>query len=160
MLPFRIGHGYDIHVLAPRRPLILGGVTIPHTQGLLGHSDADCLSHAIADSILGAACLPDIGQRFPNNDMRFKGLDSRKILEDCLKAIKQKGFILQQIDTTLIAEAPQLAPHTLHIQKSLGTTLGLPTSQIGLKATTKEGLGAIGRGEAIAAHALCLLQVL
>lgn len=154
---FRVGLGYDIHAFADDRPLVLGGVTIPHARGLLGHSDADVLSHAIADAILGAAGLPDIGHYFPNDDPSISGIDSQKIIVRAVEAAGAEGYTLGNVDATLIAEAPKVAPHLAAMKERLSQSLGIPTSAIGLKATTNEGLGSLGRAEGIAAHAVCLL---
>ena len=156
-MSYRIGHGYDIHRLSPGRRLVLGGVHIPFDKGLEGHSDADCLTHAIADAILGAAGLPDIGHYFPDDDPATEGIDSRKILERAAREAAGKGFRIENIDTVVIAEEPMLGPHIPAMQQRLATTLGIDTDAVGIKATTNEKLGEIGRGEAIAASAVCLL---
>ncbi len=154
----RIGTGYDVHRLATGRALILGGVNIPFDRGLEGHSDADCLTHAIADSILGAAGLPDIGHFFPDTDPQFKNIDSLQILAlACVEAAKL-GYIVTNIDTVIIAEAPKIGPHIAAMKEKLAEVLGLPGSAIGIKATTHEKLGDIGKGLGIAAHAVCLLS--
>lgn len=157
MIPFRIGLGYDIHRLVPGRSLVLGGITLDHTLGLEGHSDADCLSHAIADAILGAAGLPDIGHHFPNTDPQYKGINSQEILKASVHAIKQKGFTLVNIDATLIAEAPKVAPHLAAMKEVLSQSLGIPQDCIGIKATTNEGADDIGAQKAMAAHAVALI---
>ena len=154
---FRIGHGYDIHRFGPQRPLILGGVEIPHDRGLEAHSDGDCLSHAIADSILGALGLPDIGHFFPNDDPAYKGLHSLKILEKALEQCASSGYTLGNVDVTIVAEAPKIGPHLQSMKAVLGETLEIAPSRIGIKATTNEEIGSIGRGEGIAAFAVCLL---
>jgi len=154
---FRIGHGYDIHRFGPRRPLILGGVEIPHDRGLEAHSDGDCLSHAIADSILGALGLPDIGHFFPNDDPQYKGLHSLKILEKALEQCSSSGYRLGNVDATIVAETPKIGPHLQSMKAVLGETLEIAPSRIGIKATTNEGIGGIGQGEGIAAFAVCLL---
>lgn len=156
--PFRIGLGYDIHAFIEGRPLVLGGVTIPHTHGLDGHSDADVLCHAIADAILGAAGLPDIGHFFPNNDPSIKGIDSLKIVEKSVEAAAAEGYLIGNIDATLIAEAPKIARHIAAMKGRLTQSLGVEIAAIGLKATTNERLGSLGRAEGIAAHAVCLLM--
>lgn len=156
-LPFRIGHGYDIHAFADGRRLILGGVEIPHSRGLLGHSDADCLSHAIADALLGALALPDIGHHFPPSEARWKDMDSQKILCHTLELLAKLGYQPGTIDATVIAERPKIAPYIQAMKERLGHTLNLPASSIGLKATTNEGLGSLGRAEGIAAHAVALV---
>lgn len=155
--PFRVGLGYDIHSFADGRALVLGGVTIPHARGLQGHSDADVLSHAIADAILGAAGLPDIGHYFPNDDPAIAGIDSQRIIVRSVEAAQATGYRIGNIDATLIAEAPRIAPHLPEMKARLSVSLGLPETSIGLKATTNEQLGSLGRAEGIAAHAVCLL---
>jgi len=155
--PFRSGLGYDIHRMVPGRKLILGGVEIPHAQGLDGHSDADTLSHAIADAILGAVAAPDIGQLFPNTDPELKGLDSQLILKKALEECEKAGYQLVNIDCTVIAEEPRIAPHVWDMKEKLGETLGIDASLIGIKATTNEKVGHIGQGLAIAAHAIALV---
>lgn len=153
----RIGHGYDIHRLIRGRPLVLGGVHIPHTHGLEGHSDADCLTHALADALLGALALPDIGHAFPPGDPRFKDMDSQEILAYAAAQARAQGYEIGNVDATLIAEAPRIAPYAQAMRETLAKTLGISTNQVGLKATTNERLGAIGSGEGICAHAVCLL---
>ena len=154
----RIGIGYDIHQLVEGRPLILGGVKIPHNKGLLGHSDADVLSHAIADAILGAAGLPDIGHYFPNTDDSIKGIDSQKILTGVLEEIEKQGWEVVNIDSALIAEEPKVSPYLNAMKERLSQSMKVETSAIGIKATTNEGIGDIGKGAGIAAHAVCLLS--
>lgn len=156
-LPFRIGYGYDIHPFAENRTLILGGVEIPSDKGLAGHSDADVLSHAIADAILGALGLPDIGHYFPNTDPSIKGIDSQEILARAHREIESLGYTLGNIDATVVAEAPKISPHLSAMKRRLGSTLNIAQEAIGIKATTNEGLGSIGRAEGIAAHAVCLV---
>ncbi|HVU24897.1 MAG TPA: 2-C-methyl-D-erythritol 2,4-cyclodiphosphate synthase [Opitutus sp.] len=158
MPSFRIGHGYDIHRLVPGRPLILGGVRFESEVGLDGHSDADCLTHAICDAILGAAALPDIGHFFPNTDPAFKDADSQQLLQRVRAEIMKLGFDLVNIDATLIAERPKIAPRLAEMKAVLARSTGLLADEIGLKATTNEGVGEIGRGLAIAAHAVALLK--
>lgn len=148
------GLGYDIHRFAEGRPLILGGVEIPHTHGLDGHSDADVLSHAIADAVLGAPGLPDIGHWFPPGDPDCKGLSSLKILEKAAALIREMGHEIVNVDATLIAEAPKVLPHREAMQANIGAALGIPPERVGIKATTNELLGAIGRREGIAAMAV------
>jgi 2-C-methyl-D-erythritol 2,4-cyclodiphosphate synthase len=157
-MSFRIGHGYDIHRLVPGRKCILGGVEIPSQVGLDGHSDADCLTHAICDALLGAAGLPDIGHFFPNTDPAYAGIDSQHLLREVCARIRAEGYTVQNVDTTLIAEHPKILPHLQAMKQRLGESLGLPHEAIGIKATTHEKTGALGRAEAIAAHAVCLLQ--
>lgn len=153
----RIGHGYDIHQLVRGRPCILGGVEIPSDVGLEGHSDADCLTHAIADALLGAAGLPDIGNYFPPADPDYEGIDSQVLLARVLEEVTAAGFSLINIDTTIIAERPRIAPFVSEMKEILAATLNISPSHIGVKATTNESTGSLGRGEAIAAHAVCLL---
>lgn len=154
----RIGHGYDVHRLVEDRPLILGGVTIPHTHGLLGHSDADVLVHAIMDALLGAAALGDIGKLFPDSDPAYKGADSLLLAAEVAKRIRTAGFEIGNVDATVIAERPKLAPHIPLMCERIAAALGNAVSAISVKATTEEGLGFSGRKEGIAAHAVCLLQ--
>ena len=156
-MSFRVGHGYDIHRLSPGRRLVLGGVHIPFDKGLEGHSDADCLTHAIADAILGAAGLPDIGYFFPDDDPAIEGINSQEILDRAVREAAQRGFHVENVDAVVIAEEPLLGPHISAMQSCLAKTLGLDAEAVGIKATTNEKLGEIGRGEAIAASAVCLL---
>lgn len=157
-MTFRIGHGYDIHRLVRGRKCILGGVEIPSDLGLDGHSDADCLTHAICDALLGALGLPDIGHFFPNTDQQFRGISSQELLRQVNARLRDQGYSIQNVDTTLIAERPKILPHVPAMKERLAETLGLSPGAIGIKATTHEQTGALGRGEAIAAHAVCLLQ--
>ena len=154
----RIGHGYDIHRIAPGRPLVLGGVKFDTDYGLDGHSDADCLTHAICDALLGAAGLPDIGHFFPNSDPAFKSADSQLLLRRVVAEITKLGFNISNIDATVIAEKPKLAPRLADMKTALARSTGLLPDEIGLKATTNEGSDDIGRGLAIAAHAVALLH--
>lgn len=156
-LPYRIGFGYDIHRLVTDRRLVLGGVEIPSNLGLEGHSDADCLTHAIADAILGACGLPDIGHQFPNTDPEIEGIDSQVILRKSAALAAEKGYQVGNIDSCIIAERPKIAPFIDGMKATIGNTLGLRSDQIGIKATTQETLGSLGAGEGIAAHAVCLL---
>jgi 2-C-methyl-D-erythritol 2,4-cyclodiphosphate synthase len=158
MPSFRIGHGYDIHRLVPGRPLVLGGVRFATDYGLEGHSDADCLTHAICDALLGAAGLPDIGHLFPNTDPAYKNADSQLLLQRVRAEIAQLGYDIVNIDATLIAEKPKIAPQLGAMKAALAKSTGLVADEIGLKATTNEGVGDLGRGLAIAAHAVCLLK--
>ena len=155
---FRIGHGYDIHRLVPGRPLVLGGVRFDTDYGLEGHSDADCLTHAICDAILGAAGLPDIGHFFPNTDPALKDINSQKLLQRVIAEITRLGFDLVNVDATVVAEKPKIFPRLNDMKRALADSTGLLISDIGLKATTNEGIDEIGRGLAIAAHAVVLLQ--
>lgn len=153
----RVGIGYDLHRLVVGRKLIVGGIQIPYEMGLLGHSDADVLLHAIADAILGACALPDIGNLFPDDDPKYKGISSREIVGKALEAVKLRGFFLEQVDAVIIAEKPKLAPYMDALISSLAEILALPKDRVGLKAKTNEGLGYLGSGEAIAAYAVVLL---
>jgi 2-C-methyl-D-erythritol 2,4-cyclodiphosphate synthase len=154
----RIGQGWDIHALVTGRPLILGGVTIPHSHGLLGHSDADALLHAITDALLGAAGMGDIGQHFPDNDPQYQGADSRTLLGRVHQAIAAAGWEIGNLDATIIAQAPKLAPHLPRMIESIAEVLKLDPSAINLKAKTAEGFGAVGRAEAIEVQAVVLLS--
>lgn len=157
MCNLRIGHGYDVHKLVPNRDLILGGVTIPYEKGLLGHSDADVLIHAVCDSLLGALALGDIGKHFPNSDAQYAGIDSRLLLLQTAELIREKGWQIANIDATVIAEAPRLAPYIQTMRENITNVLGLPPDTVSVKATTEEHLGFTGQGLGIAAHAVCLL---
>ena len=158
MPPYRIGQGYDCHALVPSRRLIIGGVTIPHTSGLLGHSDADVLLHAITDALLGAAGLGDIGQHFPDTDPAFQGADSRALLRAAVQQVRGAGYSIGNIDATIIAQAPKLAPHLPAMIANLAADLALEPKRLNLKAKTNERLGWEGREEGIAAHAVALLM--
>ncbi|HQR50194.1 MAG TPA: 2-C-methyl-D-erythritol 2,4-cyclodiphosphate synthase [Methylophilaceae bacterium] len=154
----RIGHGFDVHPLVAGRKCIIGGVDIPHDKGLDGHSDADVLLHAICDALLGAAALGDIGKHFPNTDPRFKGIDSRQLLRHVSALLKEKGYGVINVDATVIAEAPKLAPHIIAMCANIAADLGLAADCVNVKATTSERLGFTGRGEGIAAEAVCLIE--
>ena len=154
----RIGQGLDVHQLVAGRKCIIGGVEIPHSMGLLGHSDADVLLHAICDALLGAAGLGDIGRHFPDSDAQFKGIDSRALLRRVAALVKEKGYVAGNIDATIIAEAPRMAPHIPQMVRNIAADLGLPEDQVNVKATTTETLGFSGRGEGIAAQAVCLVH--
>lgn len=154
----RIGHGFDVHALVPDRALIIGGVHIPYERGLLGHSDADVLLHAIADAILGAAALGDIGRHFPDTDPRWKGADSRALLREVVRLAGGKGWQVVNVDATIIAQAPRMAPHIARMVEHLCVDLDIPADAVNVKATTTERLGFTGRGEGIAAEAVCLLS--
>lgn len=154
----RIGHGYDIHRIVAARPMILGGVRFPVEYGLAGHSDADCLTHAICDALLGAAALPDIGHFFPNTDPAYKDIDSQKLLVHVVEEIGRLGFKIVNIDATVVAERPKIFPLLAEMKAALAKSTGLYTDEIGLKATTNEGIDEIGRGLAVAAYAVCLLK--
>ena len=154
----RIGHGYDVHRLAKGRKLILGGVEISYELGLLGHSDADVLLHAIADSLLGAAALGDIGKHFPDSDEKYKGADSLVLLSEVAKILSENGYFTVNIDATVIAERPKLAPYIEKMRENIALALGVDACDVSVKATTEEGLGFTGNGEGIAAHAVCLID--
>ncbi|MBE6595291.1 MAG: 2-C-methyl-D-erythritol 2,4-cyclodiphosphate synthase [Ruminococcaceae bacterium] len=154
----RIGHGYDVHRLVEERPLVLGGVTVPHTHGLLGHSDADVLVHAIMDALLGAAALGDIGKLFPDSDPAYKGADSLLLATEVAARIRAAGYEIGNVDATVIAERPKLAPHIPLMRERIAAALGVAVDAVSIKATTEEGLGFSGKKEGIAAHAVCLLQ--
>ena len=154
----RIGHGYDIHRTIAGRPLVLGGVKFDSPFGLDGHSDADALTHAICDALLGAAGLPDIGHFFPNTDATWKNADSQLLLQKVIAALRERGWAPANIDATLIAEQPKISPRLAEMKAALARSIGLPVDAIGLKATTNEGRDDIGRGLAIAAHAVALIQ--
>jgi 2-C-methyl-D-erythritol 2,4-cyclodiphosphate synthase len=155
--PFRIGQGYDCHVLVAGRKLIIGGVTIPHATGLLGHSDADVLLHAITDALFGAAGLGDIGRHFPDTDAQFSGVDSRVLLREAGKRIKAVGYVVGNIDATIIAQVPKMAPHIAQMEANVAADLGLETGRVNIKAKTNEKLGYLGREEGIAAEAVALI---
>jgi len=154
----RIGHGYDVHRLVEGRRLILGGVDIPHTVGLLGHSDADVLVHAIMDALLGAAALGDIGRHFPDSDPAYAGADSLKLASHVAELLHSNGYHIVNIDSTLLAQAPKLAPHIEAMRRNIADALGIDISAINIKATTEEGLGFTGERLGIAAHAVCLVE--
>lgn len=158
-LPFRIGQGYDCHALVPGRPLVIGGVTIPHRAGLLGHSDADVLLHAITDALFGAAGLGDIGRHFPDTDPAFKGADSRALLREAGRRVAAAGYAVGNIDATIIAQAPKMAPHLPGMAACIAEDLGIVVGQVNLKAKTNERLGWEGREEGIAAQAVVLLAL-
>ena len=154
----RVGMGYDVHKLVEGRDLILGGVKIPYEKGLLGHSDADVLLHAIMDALLGAAALGDIGKHFPDTDPAYKGASSIRLLEEVGRMIDEKLYVIGNIDATIIAQKPKMAPHIPQMRKNMADALGIPESKINIKATTEEGLGFTGRGEGISSQAICALQ--
>ena len=156
-MKLRVGHGYDVHRLVEGRPLILGGVTIPWEKGLLGHSDADVLAHAVADSLLGAAALGDIGCLFPDTDPQFGGADSLKLLSEVVRVLREADYAPVNIDATVLAQAPKLKPHIPMMREHLAAACGLAVADVSVKATTEEGLGFTGSGEGIAAHAVCLI---
>lgn len=154
----RIGHGYDVHRFAEGRKLILGGVEIPAGKGLLGHSDADVLTHAVMDALLGAAALGDIGAHFPDNDLAYAGADSMKLLAKVCALLAEKNMRVGNIDATIIAQAPKLQPYVNEMRNNIAGVCGVPEDSVSVKATTEEGLGFTGNGEGIAAHAVCLLE--
>lgn len=154
----RIGMGYDVHKLTEGRDLILGGVNIPWEKGLLGHSDADVLIHAVMDALLGAAALGDIGKHFPDTDSAYKGVSSLLLLERVAVLLKDNGYEIGNIDATIIAQKPKMAPHIGSMRVNMAMALGIPENRLNIKATTEEGLGFTGRGEGIAAQAICLLN--
>ena len=154
----RIGHGYDVHRLVEGRKLIIGGVDIPYEKGLLGHSDADVLAHAIMDALLGAAALGDIGKLFPDNDPSYEGADSMKLLARVAEVLDEKGYAIGNIDATVIAQKPKLAPYIEQMRRRMAEVCGIDMEQLSVKATTEEKLGFTGSGEGIAAHAVCLIE--
>lgn len=158
MCNFRIGHGYDVHRLVEGRKCIIGGVDIPHEKGLLGHSDADVLLHAVSDAILGAAAMGDIGCLFPDNDPKFEGADSLKLLEEVVRVIKEKGYVIGNVDATVIAQRPKLKPHTLKMRENIAKACGIDVDSVSVKATTEEKLGFTGSEEGISAHSVVLIE--
>ena len=156
-LALRIGEGWDVHALVEGRKLILGGVEIPFDRGLLGHSDADVLLHAVTDALLGAAGLGDIGRHFPDSDARYRQIDSRELVRHVAKLVRESGYAVGNVDATIIAEAPRMAPHIAKMVAHIAADLGVDPSCVNVKATTTEALGFAGRGEGIAAQAVCLL---
>ena len=158
MMDLRVGHGYDVHRLEAGRRLVLGGVEIPWERGLLGHSDADALLHAVMDALLGAAALPDIGHQFPDSDPRYAGADSRALLRTVSALLREGGWRVMNVDATVIAQAPKLAPFLPEMCRRIAQDLGTDPGRVNIKATTEEHLGFTGAGEGIAAHAVCLLQ--
>lgn len=158
MTPLRIGHGYDVHRLAEGRALVLGGVTIPWERGLDGHSDADVLTHAIMDALLGAIAAGDIGKLFPDSDERYRGISSIRLLEQVAAYLKKTGYAVVNIDATLLAQAPKVAPYREAMRQNIATALDIDVSRVSVKATTEEGLGFTGAGEGMAAHAIALVE--
>lgn len=154
----RIGQGYDVHKLVEGRKLILGGVEIPYEKGLLGHSDADVLTHALMDALLGACALGDIGHLFPDNDPSYQGADSLKLLDEVVRLLEEKGVQVGNVDVTVIAQAPKLVPYVSRIRQNLALRLKVDLDRVSVKATTEEHLGFTGRGEGIAAQAICLVE--
>ena len=153
----RIGYGYDVHRLTEGRPLVLGGVTIPWEKGLLGHSDADVMLHALMDALLGAAALGDIGHLFPDSDQCYRGIDSRKLLRQVAVLLEQEGYAVGNVDLTLVAQRPKIAPYIDDMRTNIAADLGVSITRVSVKATTEEGLGFTGTGEGMAAHAVALL---
>lgn len=153
----RVGMGYDVHRLVEDRDLIIGGVKIPYEKGLLGHSDADVLLHAISDALLGAAALGDIGKHFPDTDPAYKGISSLLLLEKVGQLLEEKGFLIENIDATIIAQAPKMRPHIDTMRENIAKALGITVEQVNVKATTEEGLGFTGSGEGISSQAICML---
>jgi 2-C-methyl-D-erythritol 2,4-cyclodiphosphate synthase len=158
-IAFRIGQGFDVHALVAGRPLIIGGVNIPYEKGLLGHSDADVLLHAVTDALLGAAALGDIGRHFPDTDPQFSGADSRVLLREAVKRVRAAGFAPVNIDCTIIAQAPKMAPHVATMAANIAADCGIGPGSVNVKAKTTERLGFTGRGEGIAAEAVALLEI-
>ena len=158
MTGLRIGEGWDTHALVVGRPLVLGGVTVPHSHGLAGHSDADALAHAITDALLGAAALGDIGRHFPDTDATFAGADSMKLLAEAAHRVRAAGYEIVNLDSTVIAQAPKLAPHIDAMRGKLASALGVALAQVNVKAKTAEKMGPVGEGRAIEARAVCLLS--
>jgi len=156
-MSMRIGHGYDVHALVKGRRLVLGGVEIPYARGLQGHSDADALLHAICDACLGAAALGDLGRHFPDTDARYAGVDSRLLLREVRDKLAARGWFVSNVDATVVAQAPRLAPHIERMTENVANDLRISPDRVNVKATTSEHLGALGRGEGIAAHAVVLL---
>ena len=156
----RIGHGYDVHKLVPGRKLIIGGVEIPHHLGLLGHSDADVAAHALADALLGAAALGDIGQHFPDTDPAYAGADSLVLLAKVAELLKAEGWRVENVDVTILAQRPKMKPHIPQMRENFARAMGVPVTAVSVKATTEEGLGFTGREEGIAAHAVALIEAL
>ena len=154
----RIGHGYDVHRLVPNRDLIIGGVKIDYELGLDGHSDADVMLHAVMDALLGAAALRDIGYHFPDNDMRYKGADSRMLLREVAKKIDEAGYKLGNVDVTMIAQRPKLKPHIPQMMENIAADLGVDAGRVNVKATTEEKLGFTGEGLGMSCHAVCILE--
>lgn len=154
---FRVGEGWDVHALVPGRPLVIGGVTIPHPVGLLGHSDADVLLHAITDALLGAAALGDIGAHFPDTDPVFRGADSLRLLAEAVRRVRQEGWQVGNVDCTVVAQAPRMAPHREAMRDAIARALGIEPGQVNVKAKTAEKLGPVGQGQSIEARAIALI---
>jgi 2-C-methyl-D-erythritol 2,4-cyclodiphosphate synthase len=156
-MKIRVGEGWDTHQLVTGRPLVLGGVTFPHSHGLLGHSDADALLHAITDALFGAAGLGDIGRHFPDTEAAFKGADSVLLLAEAARLVRAQGWQINNIDSTIIAQAPKMAPHIAAMRQRLAQAIGIAVDQVSVKAKTAEGMGPVGRSESIEARAVCLI---
>lgn len=154
----RVGHGFDTHRLVEGRPLLLGGIVVPSERGLEGHSDGDCVLHAVCDALLGAVAAGDMGQHFPSSDPRWKGASSRVFVEEVARLLREGGYVVENVDVTVVAQAPALAPHLGKMRESLGSLLGLSSDAVSVKAKSTDGLGAIGRGEGIAAQVVALLR--
>jgi 2-C-methyl-D-erythritol 2,4-cyclodiphosphate synthase len=154
---FRVGEGWDTHALVTGRPLVLGGIVIPHTHGLLGHSDADALLHAITDALFGAAALGDIGRHFPDTDPAFKGADSGVLLAECARRVRAEGWEVVNVDSTIVAQAPKMAPHIGAMRQRIAALLGIDVSRVNVKAKTAEKMGPVGEGRAIETRAVCLI---
>jgi 2-C-methyl-D-erythritol 2,4-cyclodiphosphate synthase len=154
---WRIGEGWDTHALIEGRRLVLGGVEIPHSHGLMGHSDADALCHAITDALFGAAAMGDIGFHFPDTDAQYKGADSIALLAECARRVRAAGWLVGNIDSTIIAQAPKMAPHILAMRQRIAQAIGVPVDQVSVKAKTAEKMGPVGHGEAMEARAVCML---
>ena len=154
----RIGYGYDVHPLGPNRKLILGGIEVPHTKGLLGHSDSDVLVHAVCDALLGAMGEGDLGRHYPSSDPKYKGISSLKLLEDVMEKLNAKGYRVGNIDTVIVAQAPRLGPHLPAMQKKIAETAGINPDLVNVKVKSGEGLDAVGHEEAMIAHAVCLIE--
>ena len=154
----RIGHGYDVHRFSENRPLMLGGVNVPYEKGLLGHSDADVLLHAICDALLGAAALSDIGQIFPDNDEKYKGIDSKLLLKEVIKRVNEKGYRFSNLDATIVAQKPKLAPYIEQMRKTVADILNTDIDNVNIKATTEEGLGFTGEMLGVCAHCVCIIE--
>ena len=154
----RIGYGYDVHPLGPNRKLILGGIEVPHTRGLLGHSDSDVLVHAVCDALLGAMGEGDLGRHYPSSDPKYKGISSLKLLEDVMAKLNAKGYRVGNIDTVIVAQAPRLGPHLSAMQKKIAETAGINPDLVNVKVKSGEGLDAVGHEEAMIAHAVCLIE--
>ena len=154
----RIGYGYDVHPLGPNRKLILGGIEVPHTRGLLGHSDSDVLVHAVCDALLGAMGEGDLGRHYPSSDPKYKGISSLRLLEDVMAKLNAKGYRVGNIDTVIVAQAPRLGPHLSAMQKKIAETAGINPDLVNVKVKSGEGLDAVGHEEAMIAHAVCLIE--